>query len=215
MRIRLHGPCRSCATVAVGPLALGSGLACKSSRAHPAAMLLLLLAAQLAAPSQSSPDSARLSREARSAQAAFERARRHLLPVTTAGLGRCDVRLGRFCYWYDEGDPPPPLEPLQIAALRERFLVRLDSLAARSPGDAWIAGQRVRYLVEAGRHAEAVEVARACGDSWRCSAMAGFALHAGRQFPEADSAFGVALAGMSAEQRCQWTDLTPLLEPPV
>ena len=176
-------------------------------------MLFLLVAGQLVAPPPPPPDSIRLRRDAERAQSAFERARRRLLPLTTAGLGRCDVRIGRFCYWYDAAEPPPPPEPPKIAGLRDRLLAILDSLAARSPGGTWIAGQRVRYLVEAGRHAEAVEVTRACGDGWRCSAMAGFALHAERRFVAADSAFGLALAEMSSEQRCRWTDLALLLEP--
>lgn len=158
------------------------------------------------------PDSASLVRTMRLAQSAFERQRRALLPITTAGLGRCDVRVGRFCYWYDPDEPPPRPEPAALAALRAGFIARLDSAARAVPGDPWLAGQRVRYLVEAGRAGEAVDAALACGEGWHCAALAGFAFHAGHQFAEADRAYRVALDGMPSADRCRWNDLSPVLE---
>ena len=184
--------------------------------------LLLSMAAQTVAsarysglPSrQPAVDSQRVLRDARSAQTAFERTRRANLPLNSRGTsGRCDVRVGRFCYWWDDGEFPLPAESPKTKAARDAMLERLRAAAATLPGDRWIAGQRVRYLVEAGRHADAVDAARACeaGTSW-CAALEGYAFHAAADFAAADSAFDRALAAMPERDRCRWTDISLLLE---
>src|SRR5688572_19278510 len=94
-------------------------------------------------------DSASLRRQARDAQARFERRRRALLPVSRLADGRCDVRIGRFCYWYEEGAPSGPPEPARVGEERRRLLGVLDALAVRLPADSWLVGQRVRYRLEA------------------------------------------------------------------
>ena len=168
----------------------------------------------LATPRDVVADSQRVARSARSAQSAFESTRRHNLPLTPgASGGRCDVRVGRFCYWWDEGEWEGPPEPPKIKAARSALLDRLAAAGARLPGDGWIVGQRVRYLVEDGRAADAVGVARACQAtaSW-CASLAGFALHAAMDFAAADSAFDAATAGMPDAERCRWRDISLLLE---
>lgn len=158
-------------------------------------------------------DSAKVARDARRAQESFERTRRANLPFSHGSGGRCDVRIGRFCYWHDDGASSGPEEPGKIATARDRLLDNLARAAARLPGDRWIAGQRVRYLAEAGKAREAVEVARACrADAAWCSALAGFSLHAAGEFAAADSAFAAALAGMDVAERCRWADVALLLE---
>jgi hypothetical protein len=161
-----------------------------------------------------SPDSLRVLRGARSAQSTFESTRRANLPLNTRGTsGRCDVRVGRFCYWWDDGEYQPPVEPPRTKAARVVLLDRLEHAAARLPGDRWIAGQRVRYLVESDRAHDAAEAARECRAeaSW-CAALAGFAFHAAGDFARADSAFTVALSAMPETMRCRWTDISLLLE---
>lgn len=164
-------------------------------------------------PKRAADDSLRALRAARDAQSAFELRRRRLLPVVPSGSGgRCDVRLGRFCYWHDDDDSDPPDEPQTIAKAREEFTAQLDSLARRSPGDAWIAGQRVRYLVESRAATRAVEAASECeAESWWCRALEGFALHALGDGSGADSAFDAALASMPNDQRCRWEDIRAML----
>ena len=190
------------------------------TRALLATLPLLLASESVASQSfaTSSPklpaDSHRVLRGAQSAQAAFENHRRANLPLNTGGTsGRCDVRVGRLCYWWDEGEWTGPPESSKIKAARARLLERLASAASWLPGDAWIVGQRVRYLVEDGRPAEAEGVARDCQAAahW-CAALLGYSLHAAARFAEADSAFGAALAAMAEPERCRWTDITPLLE---
>ena len=184
--------------------------------------LMLSLAAQTAPTAQYSAaasrrpavDSQRVLRDARSAQMAFERTRRANLPLNSGGTsGRCDVRVGRFCYWWDDGEFEPPAELPKTKAARDVLLDRLTTAANALPGDRWIAGQRVRYLVEASRYPEAVDAARACEaeTSW-CAALEGYASHAVADFAAADSAFNRALAAMPERERCRWTDISLLLE---
>jgi len=157
-------------------------------------------------------DSVRVLDAAREAQARYERDRRWSLPVSFGIGGNCQVRVGRYCYWYDEGEPAPPAEPRIIGIGRERLLQELSSAAIVIPGDDWIAGQRVRYLIEAGDSLGAATVAQACrGSRWWCAALTGFVEHVTGRYPAADSVFAIALQEMGEERRCQWNDIQLLL----
>lgn len=161
----------------------------------------------------STADSQRVLKDARSAQVNFERTRRANLPLDNGGSsGRCDVRVGRFCYWWDDGEFPPPPELAKTKTARAALIARLVQAAHRVPGDGWIAGQRVRYLVEDDRAQEAADAARECRAAvdW-CAALAGYAYHAAGDFLRADSAFSAALAAMTERERCRWTDISLLL----
>ena len=178
-----------------------------------------LLVQSLAASPRTAPaavqDSVRIHRSARSAQAEFEGQRRHRLPVTWRSTGgRCDVQVGRFCYWHDDDSPQGPEEPASIRPLREDLTNLLDDAALALPGDPWIAGQRVRYLLEASRPGEALRAAEECRAAvWWCTALAGLVFHAEQSYVEADSAFDAALLQMSPAQRCDWEDASDLLPP--
>lgn len=177
------------------------------------ALLLQLLA------SGKPQDGARALRMAHAAQQRFESRRRMHLPVEWnggSGGGRCDVRVGRFCYWYDSTESRAVPEPRSIVSARTQLLATLDSAAAHSPTDGWIAGQRVRYLIEAGRLDDAAGAARACmAERWWCSALAGLALQVAERFAAADTAFSLALASMPAARRCEWQDVSVLAPPAV
>jgi len=161
----------------------------------------------------SESDSLAVLRRARRAQSAFEVTRRGRLPVATGSpSGRCDVRVGRFCYWHDDGEPPPKPEPREIGRARTKLLATLDSAAAQSPGDEWIAGQRVRYHLESADAHAALAAARDCRSApWWCAALAGFVLHQDSQPAAADSAYRVALEQMPDDERCRWTDISMLI----
>lgn len=177
-------------------------------------MWWFVLPMQLVATGQ--PDSLEVLRTARLAQAHFEDVRIEHLPWSRGGSrgGRCDEVVGRFCFWHDEDEswqPAPEAPAIQAARLQ---LVRtLERLHALAPRDPWIAGQRVRYLIESQRLGEALAAARECRSAaWWCQALTGYALHAARRYAAADSAFAAALAAMPADQRCRWTDLSPVLD---
>ena len=190
-------------------------------RTQRAPAILFALAGQLAswgrAPAAQLPDSQHILRSARAAQAGFESIRRHNLRKEPGhGAADCDERIGRFCYWYDDDDEtprPPPPESEAITRARDRLLATLDSAALALPGAEWIAGQRVRYLLQSGRPAEALAAARTCRAAlWWCEALAGLALHVAGDYGAADSAYRAALAAMPPDERCRWTDISALLD---
>jgi hypothetical protein len=148
--------------------------------------------------------------EARSAQRDFERRRRDRLPLYRGGgaSGPCEVRIGRLCYWNNNADAPPPPEPLSIVVARVALIARLAQAAAEDSTDDWLAGQRVRYLVESRQLDEAVAVAGACrATPWWCDALRGLAFHERSDHDSAAVAFDRALAALPEPERCRWTDL--------
>jgi hypothetical protein len=163
-------------------------------------------------------DSARLLRQARSVQAGFERYRASRLPRTLSGRGGrssglCDERIGRYCMWFTRDTLYQPGEEVEaVDTRRERLLQALDSAAAAIPGDPWVAGQRVRYLVEAGENDLAWGAAAECrAAGWWCTALQGYVLHHAGSIPEAEAAFEAVLAAMNDQDRRFWTDLRLVL----
>ena len=100
--------------------------------------------------------------EGHRAQAMFEQYRVLHLPTSRVSApANCDERVGSWCYWYDER--PGPTEPKDIADARSRLIGELDTLARQAPEDRWLSAQRVRYLTEADRPADAVAAAMKAG----------------------------------------------------
>ena len=160
------------------------------------------------------PDSARALAQARNLQARFERHRFRELPRARGGSRGCQVVIGRLCVWHGDEPDPLPEESAATAWARAQLLADLAAVHARIPGDRWIFGQRVRYLLEAGRGAEAGRLARACGlaDAWRCDAYLGLVLHEAGDVQAAEAAFRAALGDMPSETAAAWTDPAPLLD---
>ena len=163
-------------------------------------------------------DSADALSTARAAQARFEIVRFARLPWTDRipTAPRCDEIVGRFCLWFDDvpemWKPPPEVEDVKKA--RDGLLAWLAAAEEAHPADRWIVGQRVRYLVEAGRHNEAELAAQACrAERWWCLALGAFVQHSRADFGSAESAFDQALLAMPDSVRTEWTDLTLLLDP--
>jgi hypothetical protein len=176
---------------------------------------LLVLALAAAAPGRGGAQNAHPAvAAARRAQQAFERARRSALRIYSGvPSSRCEERIGRLCYWNNNDEPKLPEERADVARRRDELLDALARAAAAAPGDDWVAGQRVAYLIEARRFPAADSVAAACaGTVWWCDALRGLALHAHNDHAGAAAAFDRALAAMPAEQRCRWTDLSLWLD---
>lgn len=182
------------------------------------AALALVAGAALArsGEAQASRDSALALREARQEQARFEATRRRFLEVVPgSGGGRCDERIGRFCLNHtEESETEDTPEPPRIGEARDAMLARLERIAVRAPGDRWIAGQRVRYLVEGRRFRDARAVAAECrAEAWWCAGLVGLAAHFQGDPGPADSAFTEMLRRMPAEDRARWLEMEALLEP--
>lgn len=164
----------------------------------------------------SSPDSADIHGRARRLQSRFESNRvRHLPRALGGSRPQCDDIIGRMCIW-DDGDDgwTPRDEPEEIVVLRTELLAALDSLAREIPGDHWLFGQRIRYLVEAGRLGGAASLAQWCGlpARWRCDAYMGYVRHHQKNIRGAEQAFRRALDAMPAHIFADWTDPKPLLD---
>jgi len=184
-------------------------------------LALILLAAQLRAVTVGdSPrydaaaiqDSARDQGRARNAQASFERSRRALLPLGSSGGGRCDVHLGRYCWWYDDSQPVFPPEASTITQRRAELLSELDALGERYPGSDWLAAMRVHYRVDGHQYVVADSVARSCrASAWWCAELVGYAAHARADETGADSAFALSASLMPVDVACAWRDVSTLL----
>ncbi len=184
--------------------------------AHVAAALLAVKTVAGEPPAPPPPaDSVRSHRHARTLQLRFERLRlRHLPRTPDPGSHECDEIIGRLCVWDDGDDDWKPKEEAgEIVTGRERLLAGLDSLAALIPGDHWVLGQRIRYLVESGRLEDAEAVAAGCGlpTRWRCDAYLGYVLHHQTDFLRSEAAFQRALETMPADVRGDWTSARPVL----
>lgn len=183
------------------------------------AVLLALggaLAALPAAAQGQAPDSLDVLRQARSEQAAFERFRYNRLPRTpNRGSGPCTERIGRWCFWFSPATGTElPAQPPAVARRRGVLVHRLSEAAEAAPGEPWIVGQLVRYLVESDDVQGAVAVTHGCrAEPWWCRALEGYALHHGGRIPEAEAAFAGALATMPEAVRARWTDPGLLLRP--
>jgi hypothetical protein len=162
----------------------------------------------------SARDSLRILRDAHDAQFHFEVFRRQELPRTPPeDVPTCEMTIGRMCYWTEPEHEEPIPEPGSIRRARAKLVATLARLAERSRADPWIAGERVRYLVESGDDSAAAVAARECwAAKWWCGALLGFALHSGGHYEEAEAAFDSALAAMPHDERCRWTDISLLLD---
>src|SRR5262245_4172737 len=169
-------------------------------------------------PSMSPRDSSRALRFAHRAQSDFWVMRRRLFADEDQYEVGCDAVVGRYCYRQQMGFGPPPESP-QVINARSRLLTLLDSLGQLLPGDRWIIGQKLRYLIEQGRPDAADSVAIACAADTRvrsmygwCLALAGYSAQERGDYARADAAFAEALQAMPENERCSFQDLSILLD---
>jgi hypothetical protein len=162
---------------------------------------------------QALADSSEISHHARDLQARFESRRRHMLPRFSAGPPDRCVIVGRFCEWHPNSrDYVVPDEGNDIRRARAELLRDLERAGNAVPGDDWIIGQRIRYLIE-GHDTSVISAARSCkATKWWCDALVGLALHVNGNFAAADSTFSIALEEMPSPTRCHWVNLSPLLD---
>lgn len=108
----------------------------------------------------------------------------------------------------------------EIRRARDGLLRDLAGALRSVPGDWWISGQRVRFLIDQQQFAEAIAAAAECrGDMEFCAALSGLAYFTAKRTVDADSAFHVAdsleaARDIAAGARCLRTDALALLENP-
>lgn len=181
-----------------------------------------------------SADSVALADSARLWQARFEAFRREEYYRHRLGY-RCDERVGRVCLSYLGDSTSQAGEPAAVDSARDELIAKLTAAAdseylvltlrvtARHverlklpgiPGDEWIFGQRIRYLVEDGRTDNALPLAKRCPITkrWWCSALEGYVHQADADLEAADSAFQIALSTLPVTGRRRWTDISPFLD---
>ena len=206
----------TCGTFLGGPASVGWHLVAASLWTMTTMALASPSPTQMAAPTPR--DSQHILAAAKSAQQRFERYRRRYLPSGYPSYERCDVRIGRFCLsgidWSDADDPINQDEHPAIGTARRELIAQLDSAARSLPGDEWLAGQRVRYLVEQGDLDDALQAASQCraAGTWWCRALAGFVYYADDDFAHSEAAYAEAVGLMSEEDRCEWNDLSRILD---
>jgi len=162
-----------------------------------------------------SGDSTEMRRLAERMQQRFERTRRQHLPWGYGSSGRCDLRIGQYCFTFDDDGRewnPPPEDP-EVTNAREKLVHGLDSLRLELPGDKWILTQLVRYGVESGRFDLVKNATSTCAlaEAWLCHALSGFVYHATEEYTVAERAFDRSLDLMTAGQRCKWEDISDLI----
>lgn len=166
-------------------------------------------------------DSVKLHQEAKELQIRFEAYReQRMIPILPefGGGGGCDDLIGRLCLRYGRGnseDPARVPEPVELGMARVRLIRDFSRIAGDIPGDEWILGQRVNYLGEAGRWKDAESLARRCGggNSWWCTALLGYTLHAQGEVIRAEDVFEQALQEMPEEEAREWKTGKLLLRP--
>lgn len=107
-----------------------------------------------------------------------------------------------------------PAYRARVAAKRSRLLSVLDSAYASAPHDAWLAGQTVRFHLEALNVPNATSAATTCkaATSW-CAALTGLVHARSGALLSADSAFHAMRRAMSNSARCEWDNAAELLAP--
>jgi hypothetical protein len=157
---------------------------------------------------------------ARADQRNFEIFRRSTFPVALpilSGSFTCTEKLGLYCIDRVMGGLARvnASEDPAVTAAREVLIESLQAANRRMPGDGWVQGQLIRYLVASGSLVAASASAANCRANpvWWCYALAGYVYHNSGLAGAAEEAFGVALGAMPAEERAQWLDISPLLDP--
>ncbi|MES2521318.1 MAG: hypothetical protein V4617_01375 [Gemmatimonadota bacterium] len=135
------------------------------------------------------------------------------IPRGAAGIGRVSLvtprsifgpsNVGAVCpSWNPSGEPLPldegesidlalpPKDRPPLQRLRETLIVQLTNALSKHPNDPWIAGQRVRFIMDQREPERAVRAARDCQGSDRdCAALLGLALHHAENYASAEASF--------------------------
>lgn len=100
-----------------------------------------------------------------------------------------------------------------VIAARRSLLAMIEAASEAIPSNDFLIGQRIRFLGDLGLRDSVLSVARRCrGSSWWCFSLRGFALARLDRVVDAGLAFDSALAVLTPQERCNWTDFHVLLD---
>ncbi len=100
-----------------------------------------------------------------------------------------------------------------VRSMRSAVIARFDRAARGFPDDAWIAGQRVRLLIDQADYERALAAARACrANAVWCGKLVAYALAMRGAAFAADSAFTSVARLMPPVERCVWSSLSAVLD---
>jgi hypothetical protein len=179
------------------------------------ALLLAALSLPLSSV-EAQTDSLSLKKELSDAARNYENSKRSSAQHRLMQNMFCDEQVGRYCLIYDRGILPTlPGEPEQVTKARDRAIVAFQKAVAAWPSDSTIVAPLIRYLVEADRGAEAVQVAQqfkeVTTDKVWAMFLLGFAQHGARDDAAADETFARALHDALPSERQEMHDVTFIL----
>ena len=181
-----------------------------------AALLIVALAVPFRAHAQGPSDTLNIRRQMNDAARVYENSKRSTAPHRLQQNSFCDEQVGRYCLIYDRGILPTlPDEPKQVVDARNKAIVAYQKGVVAWPTDSTLVAPLIRYLVEADRGAEAVEVAKQFKEVttdrvWALMLLA-FAQHGARDDASADETYAVALHDALPSERQQMHDVTYIL----
>jgi hypothetical protein len=99
-----------------------------------------------------------------------------------------------------------------IRARRTELLNRIATARQLLPGDDFLIGQEIRFLLDHGDTVRAGRSAAACrASAWWCAALGGYVAYGTGAVRAADSLFQFAASAAPDTVRCTWSDLSALL----
>lgn len=105
-----------------------------------------------------------------------------------------------------------------VVAARDSLLTELRTAVSQLPGDGWLRGQYIRFLVDQGfhdtrYHAEALSAAQSCRhDLWWCGMLAGYVHARQGRLAESGAAFTQARDAAPEAIRCQVDNVVGLVD---
>lgn len=150
--------------------------------------------------------------------------RSHLIPSATAALPSMICPTWSVNPRYDADasvviDSALTIEERRaVVAARDSLLAELRTAVSQLPGDGWLLGQYIRFLVDQGfhgtrYHAEALTAAQSCRHApWWCGMLAGYVHARQGRLAEAGAAFTQARDAAPEAIRCQVDNVVGLVD---
>ncbi|MBL0938133.1 MAG: hypothetical protein IBJ03_04515 [Gemmatimonadaceae bacterium] len=102
----------------------------------------------------------------------------------------------------------------KLTLARDSLRTILSTSLNRAPGDGWIFGQHIRFLVYDSLYTQALRALEECGtEPWLCAALTAYVHHARGSDKDAEAHFARAMSAVPPDERCGLTDIASILPP--